>query len=87
MLTKTCEILTGVCDDRTHHSVCTFIDEIYLIGGNLKDDRVSTNTCAKYNPKENKCMEIGEMKIERSHATCSVLDGKIVAVKTPTGTA
>ena len=76
MFTKTSQVLNVVDNDRIHYGICTFMNEIYFIGGD--DQTVSFNSCEKFSPKDHKFREIAEMKFERAHPACSVFDGRIV---------
>ena len=77
LFTNTSEVLTEVYDDRYQNCVCNFMDEIYIIGGLNTEDHI-TNLCEKFDPKEQKCIEIANMRINRSHAACAVFNGKVV---------
>ena len=41
---------TNMYNDRQLYSVCSFLDSVYLIGGNLKEENtIFTNSCVQFN--------------------------------------
>ena len=76
--TRTSEHLTDVTDSRIMHCVCTFMNDIYSIGGVYAYEDHVTNYCSKFNPKEHKCREIAKMNVARAYLACSVFNGHIV---------
>ena len=62
-------------DDRNGFCACSFIDNVYVIGGYL---RGSTNSCLKYNTKDQSWTEVAKLNEARDYAACAVFKGTIV---------
>ena len=64
-------------DDRNDYCVCSFMDKIYLFGG----DRVWSDSALEFDPNctsKHKWQEVARMNHRRSYAACAVFEGKIV---------
>ena len=67
------EILCQMCDNRVMFSTCSFMDSVYVVGGQLKA------TCAEFSTKKAEWRKVSSMSGERLKAACSVFKGRIVA--------
>ena len=69
--------LTPFSDERSHYSVCSFLKGVYVVGGIIENSGY-TNSCCKYETKDNKCYQIANLQTERSNTACTVFEGKVV---------
>ena len=74
-ITKTWEIIADMYDDRTRFCACSFINNIYVIGGHVGD---SINSCIKFNTNDHKWEEVARLEEARRDASCAVFEGKVV---------
>ena len=68
---------TQLQDMRYDFCVCSFKQNLFIIGGNYKHENY-LNTCLKYDVKINKWCSIANMNERRSELACSVFHGKVV---------
>ena len=68
-----------------HYSVCSFMNNIYVVGGyskifyhNNMYDTVYKKIFYKYEVKQNKWCQLGSLQKERSNSACTVFEGEIV---------
>ena len=73
--TKTWNVIAQMYDDRFYFCACSFIDDVFLIGGYLYGDM---NSCVKFSTIQKKWNGISEMKVARQFASCVVFEGRIV---------
>ena len=71
-ITNTWETIAKMCDNRIHFCACSFIDNVYIIGGTCG------NSCFEFNIKERTWNEVASMNEARWAASCAVFDGRIV---------
>ena len=64
--------------DSENFSVCSFLKNIYLIGGYLSGG-VYLKVLYKYKISHNKWTKIADLNVDRSGPSCAVFEGKIVA--------
>ena len=62
---------------RYDFSVCSFKQNLFVIGGNYNYKRL-LSSCLKYDVKLNKWSNIANMNENRTELACTVFDGKIV---------
>ena len=74
--TKTWEIIADMYEDRTRFCACSFIDNIYVIGGHVGE---STNSCIKFNTNNHKWEQVARLKEARQDSACVVFEGNVVA--------
>ena len=67
---------TSMHDDRTMFCVCSFLCDIYVIGGETKD--VPVKSCAAYDTKLRAWSDIAGMNEERTCADCTTFEGRVV---------
>ena len=65
-------------DERDCYCVCSFMSELYVIGGCLREDDVPLDSCHCYNINCNTWYQIANLNEERYSASCTVFEGKIV---------
>ena len=77
---NTWENVTNMIDDRYHFSVCSLIDNVYIIGGRMDDviDGHNIATCFEFNTKSLEWNEISKMINPRKLSASSVFEGRIV---------
>ena len=63
-------------DDRRNFSTCSFMKNIYVFSGCT--DKLSLNTCYKYETKRSKWQFLSSMNMYRQNAACTIYKGKIV---------
>ena len=73
--TKRWEKLADVDKNRHFYCACSFMNNIYVIGGKLKS---LTNSCIKFDTKDESWTEIASIKERRKSPACSVYEGRIV---------
>ena len=73
--TKRWEKLADVDKNRHFYCACSFMNNIYVIGGKLKN---VSNSCIKFNTKDNSWTDIANMKECRKFSACTVYEGRIV---------
>ena len=79
LLSNKWEYVTGMHDDREQFSACSFMDKVYLFGGNYRDkNRTVTNSCIQFNTKDQTWKECAEMNQHRTQSACAVFQGSIV---------
>ena len=71
-------VLSSLLDNRLHFCVCSFMQRIYVIGGNIKTEDFSIDSCMCYDIECNKWTYIAPMIESRRNASCEVFEGKIV---------
>ena len=78
--TNTWEYVGDIIDARSYFSTCSLMDNIYIMGGLIKDcfGWHKTATCFKFNTKSLKWQEISRMIHLRTSSGCSVFEGRIV---------
>ena len=78
--TNTWEYVGDIIDARKYFSTCSLMDNIYIMGGLIKDcfGWHKTATCFKFNTKSLKWQEISRMIHLRTSSGCSVFEGRIV---------
>ena len=67
-------------DDRNDFSFCSFMDNLFIMGGFIRDTtrRHDTVTCFKFNTKSLKWKGISRMNNARKSSASSVFEGRIV---------
>ena len=66
-------------DSRISFCVCSFMKNMYLIGGYYLDDYMYFKICYKFEINHNKWTKIANLNIYRSDSAGAVFEGKIVA--------
>ena len=74
---KSWNVLPSVLDERTRFNVCSFMQNIIVIGGSKNKESVSS--CMAYDCKINKWTYIASMNKSREDTSSTVFKGKIVA--------
>ena len=78
--TNTWEYVINMMDDRIFFSACSFMDNVYIIGGQfchvIGEDE--TATCFELNTKSLKWKEVSRMNTARDLSACSVFEGRII---------
>ena len=72
---STWEIVAYMPDERIDFSVCSFMGNVYVLGGCLGRD---VKSCFQFKPAGFSWTEIAEMNEERCSSSCAVFQGKIV---------
>ena len=75
---KTNIVLPSMLDRRSYFCVCSFMQKIYVIGGEGENFYSSFASCMCYDIKSNKWTYIASMIVSRRNASCAVFKGKIV---------
>ena len=70
--TNTWEVITELPHDRGYFGACSFMDNIYIIGG------FAMNSCFEFNTKDRTWKEVASMNETRWVASCVVFEGRIV---------
>ena len=70
--TNTWETITEMCDDRKHFCACSFMDNVYIIGG------WEINSCFEFNTKDRTWKEVASMNEIRGAASRAVFEGRIL---------
>ena len=73
---KSWNILPSFLDKRSRFCVCSFMQKIVVIGGNINKE--SLNSCMAYDINTNKWNYIASMNKSREDTSCTVFKGKIV---------
>ena len=68
--------VTDIYDDRDRYCVCSFMDDLFIIGG-TKNDKL-TDSCMKFNTKDCKWHEVARRSETRCSAACAVFEGTVV---------
>ena len=78
--TNTWEFVADMMDDRMLFSACSFMDNVYIMGGRFNNGRIWQNkaTCFEFNTKSLDWKEISRMSNARRDLACSVFEGRIV---------
>ena len=71
-------VVTHMFDKRRDFCVCSFMDNIYIIGGYCFQNYEVTNSCLQFDTKEKSWKKIAKMKQSRDSAACVVFQGNIV---------
>ena len=71
-VTNTWEILSEMYDHRRGFSCCSFLDDVYVVGGTFKI------SCVKFNTKEKSWKEVSALNESRFDAASAVFEGKVV---------
>ena len=69
------ETIKHTCDDRSHYTVCSFLGNVYVIGGRLG---IILNSCFKFDPSNYSWTEVAEINMPRYFASRAVFEGRIV---------
>ena len=79
-ISKTWQSVNIDFENRRGHSLCSFIDSIFIIGGFLDDNHDNvTDSCMKFDVTAKYCRKnVAGMNEVRSGAGCGVFDGKVV---------
>ena len=72
---NTWERVADMYDNRENFCACSFMSNLYIIGGCIEDD---TNSCVKFNTKDRSWEKITAMNEIKCYAACTVLAGRIV---------
>ena len=72
---KRLNVLPFLPDKRSRFSVCSFMQKIVVIGGNINYKPI--NSCLAYNTKTNKWTDIASMNEIRGHTSSTVFKGKL----------
>ena len=73
------EKVSDMYDDRSQFCACSFMSNVYVVGGNTKGSGLDgTKSCVEFNPKNRTWKEIARMSENRWCAACTVFDGKIL---------
>ena len=78
---NTWKYLSNMIDDRRHFSICSLMDNVYIIGGligHVGDGGHELATCLEFSTKSLKWKQISRMNNARRLSACSVFEGKIV---------
>ena len=67
---------TEFSDKGTNFSICTFKQNLFIIGG-LNDDFQTLKSCFIYNMKSDKRSQIADMNENREGAACTIYEGKL----------
>ena len=80
-VTNTWQHVIDMIDDRRSFSACSFMDNIYIIGGHIGDniDGHDTATCFEFNTKSLNFYGISKMNTAKKTFACSVFEGRVVA--------
>ena len=70
--TNTWQTIGEICDDRWYFCTCSFMDNVYIIGG------ISNDSCFEFNTKDRTWKEVASMIETRWVASCAVFGGRIV---------
>ena len=73
---KSWNVLPSVLDERSRFNVCSFMQNIIVIGGSKNKESVSS--CMAYDCKINKWTYIASMNKSREDTSCTVFQGKVV---------
>ena len=78
--TNTWKHVTHVVDNRSFFCFCSFMDNVYIIGGIMGNfiRGNGTATCFEFNTKSLKWKIVSKMNDVRESSACSVFEGKIV---------
>ena len=77
-VTNTWNVLVNLDENRSGYRVCSFVDNIFVVGGHFDDDdSIITNSCIQFNVKSKKFKEITVMNALRDNAACAVFEGKV----------
>ena len=63
--------------NRSYFCACAFIDQIYIVGGENKYGEIS-ETCLKFDTKNNSWEEVPKMLEARPNADCTIYEGNVV---------
>ena len=74
---KSFNVLPSMLDKRSRFDVCSFMQKIIVIGGNISCWE-SINSCMAYDCKINKWTYIASMNESRGHTSSTVFKGKVV---------
>ena len=74
-VTNTWEVIGDMHDDRSRFCACSFMDNVYLIGGPILWENSS---CIEFNTKNLTWKEVAGMNEPRKHPSCAVFEGRIV---------
>ena len=75
MFNNTWEKVTEICDYRRRFCACSFMDNIYVIGGFLG---ITTKSCLKFNTNDKNWNEFSVIKGARESAASAVFEGRVV---------
>ena len=64
--------------EKFDYCVCSFMKELFILGGWNETNERNLNLCYKYNMKSDKWNQIADLNFERSAAACELFEGKIV---------
>ena len=73
--TNTWNVIGQMYDDRIFFCACSFIDDIYVIGGLLN---AGNSSCVKFSTTNKTWTQIARMDEARRYASCVVFEGRIV---------
>ena len=65
-------------DEKELYSVCSFMKQLFVIGGWSDSNQTSLGSCCTYNLKCDKWSKIAHLHEARNCAACTVFEGKIV---------
>ena len=77
-VTKTWIKVTDMPVNRIAYTVCKFMNKIFITGGYDEHSRRDTNSCLKFDTKDNSWEEVAGMKEARAYSACAVFDERIV---------
>ena len=73
---KSFKVLPSISDKRSGFCVCSFMQKIIVIGGNINEETI--NSCFAYDTKTNKLTYIASMNESRKDTSCTIFQGKSV---------
>ena len=73
--TNTWYVIKQMYDKRSYFCACSFIEDIYVFGGLLKEE---TSSCLVFNTINKTWKEIAFINVARQYASCVVFEGRIV---------
>ena len=76
VITNAWETIAHMFDKRIQFSVCSFMENIFVLGGYLNDSCL--NCCSKFTPTDCSFRNIAEMTTARNLPSSAVFEGKIV---------
>ena len=75
-VTNSWQVVAASHDDRQYFCACAFMNDVYVVGGELDDG--TTNSCLRFNTKSLEWRGIAGMREERISASCAAFEGRVV---------
>ena len=77
-VSNTWEIIADMHDDRKSFCACSFMNNVYVIGGSIGGSDNKTTSCVEFNSKHQEWRTISSTNAARHLSACAVFGGRIV---------